>query len=298
MAIELAAARTKILTPTEILDRLNKRLDLLSSGPRDAPQRQQTLRAAIGWSYDLLDPDAQALFSRLGVFNGGFTLTAAEAVCGPQALDGIAALVDQSLLTRGSGRFGMLETVREYALERLADERAVRDRHAHAFADEFKGAEVGMESPAMPDWLRRLDADRENLHAALRHANATRDADTAQRLVAALWRYWCIRGTLTEARTLAGEAVALGGEPELRVPAINAVGVLAAENGDFACAHEHFTAALELAREIGAVERVVRVQPPTSAASRSTRATTTRRSRASRRQRTPCATPTLSATSA
>ena len=120
LAIELAAARMKVLSPASILERLEHRLDLLSAGPRDAPLRQQTLRAAIGWSYDLLDPTAQALFARLGVFVGGFTLEAAEAVCGPDALDGIAALVEQSLVTRRAGRFGMLETVREYALDRLA----------------------------------------------------------------------------------------------------------------------------------------------------------------------------------
>ena len=160
-------------TAKEILDRLTKRLDLLSSGPRDAPARQQTLRAAIAWSYDLLDRGTKTLFASSASSAAASRSTAAEAVCGPQALDGIAALTDHSLLTRAAGRFTMLETVREYALEQLADERAVRDRHARAFAQQFADAETGMESPAMPDWLRRLDADRENLHAALRHANAT-----------------------------------------------------------------------------------------------------------------------------
>ena len=120
LAIELAAARMKVLTPAAILERLGRRLDLLSSGSRDAPARQQTLRAAIGWSYDLLEPSAQTIFERLGVFSGGFTLEAAEAVCGFDALDGIAALVEHSLLTSRSGRFEMLETVREYAHDRLA----------------------------------------------------------------------------------------------------------------------------------------------------------------------------------
>src|SRR4051812_6429554 len=120
LAIELAAARIKVLSPGEILDRLSRRLDLLSSGPRDAPVRQQTLRAAIGWSYDLLDGEGKRLFCELGVFSGGFTLAAAEAVCGLAALDGIAALADHSLVARGGDRrFAMLDTVREYALERL-----------------------------------------------------------------------------------------------------------------------------------------------------------------------------------
>src|SRR4051812_22924918 len=132
LAIELAAARIKVLTPAEILDRLSRRLDLLSSGSRDAPQRQQTLRAAIGWSYDLLDPEARQLFAQLGVFVGGFTLTAAETVCGPAALDGIAALADHSLLNRPDGRYAMLETVRDFAREKLEHADAVRDRHAQA----------------------------------------------------------------------------------------------------------------------------------------------------------------------
>jgi tetratricopeptide (TPR) repeat protein len=260
LAIELAAARTKVLTPHEILERLTHRLDLLSTGPRDAPRRQQTLRAAIGWSYDLLDPDAQRLFSQLGVFNGGFTLSAAEAVCGPAALDGIAALADHSLLSRADGRFQMLETVREYALEQLADDRPIRDRHARAFADAFTGAEQGMESPAMPDWLRRLDADRENLHAALRHATLSGDADAALRLVNALWRYWSMRGGLAEARALAAAALALdGATDEVRLPAINGAGVIAAEHGDFPAARVHFETALQLARELGLRDRIARI---------------------------------------
>ncbi|HET6551290.1 MAG TPA: tetratricopeptide repeat protein, partial [Solirubrobacter sp.] len=263
LAIELAAARIKVLTPAEILDRLARRLDLLSTGPRDVPRRQQTLRAAIGWSYDLLDEDTRRLFAELGVFAGGFTLAAAEAVCGPQALDGIAALADHSLLTRGGGRFGMLETVREYALERL-DEcgalDAVRDRHARAFAELLHGAERGMERPEMPDWLRRLDADRENAHAALRHANAAGDAATAQLLVGSLWRYWTMRGTLVEGRQLAVAALALdGAQPEVRMTAVNGAGVLAAEQGDFAAAREHFEEALALAQATGARDRVVRI---------------------------------------
>ncbi len=157
LAIELAAARIKVLSPAEILDRLSRRLDLLSAGPRDAPQRQQTLRAAIGWSYDLLDAETKRLFCELGVFNGGFTLVAAEAVCGPAALDGIAALTDHSLLARGSDRrFTMLETVREYALERLEqsgrlDE--VRDHHARAYVELLAGAEDGMVGAELPQWL-------------------------------------------------------------------------------------------------------------------------------------------------
>jgi predicted ATPase/DNA-binding SARP family transcriptional activator len=252
LAIELAAARTKVLSPGEILDRLGRRLDLLSSGPRDAPARQQTLRAAIAWSYDLLAPAAQTLFSQLSVFAGGFTLATAEAVCGIEALDGIQALADQSLVTRAQdGRFGMLETVREYALERLADEDGVRERHARVFAEQVQGAEAGMTGAALPDWLRRLDADHDNVRAALRHALAAGDAETALGMVGPLWRYWLMRGHIAEGRALAGAALALpGGPPLLRMSTANA-GILAGEQGDFAAARTLFEECLAAARDGG-----------------------------------------------
>ena len=159
LAIELAAARTKVLTPAAILDRLGHRLDLLSAGPRDAPARQQTLRAAIGWSYDLLDPSARTIFERLGVFVGGLTLEAAEAVCGADALDGIAALVEHSLLTSRDGRYAMLETVREYALDRLAASGRARRR-----------------PPGPRPLLRRVRRRRRARHGERGHARMARPA--------------------------------------------------------------------------------------------------------------------------
>ncbi|RKQ87271.1 putative ATPase [Solirubrobacter pauli] len=260
LAIELAAARIKVLSPQEILDRLARRLDLLSAGPRDAPQRQQTLRAAIGWSYDLLDADAQRLFRELGVFSGGFTLAAAEAVCGPQALDGIAALADHSLLTPADGRFAMLETVREYALEQLGDDQDVRDRHARAYVHLLAEAEDGLVSPQQRDWLERLDADHDNIRAALRHTIAVHDGDTALALVAPLWRYWLLRGGVSEGRELCRGALALdGGTAEARLRTANGAGILAAEQGDFDAARGHFEAALEPARELGLRDREARI---------------------------------------
>ncbi|HEX6022160.1 MAG TPA: BTAD domain-containing putative transcriptional regulator [Solirubrobacter sp.] len=249
LAIELAAARIKVLTPAQILDRLSRRLDLLSTGSRDAPQRQRTLRAAIGWSYDLLDAPAKRLFAQLGVFAGGFTLQAAEAVCGPDALDGIAALADHSLLARDGHRFGMLETVREFALEHLEDADAVRDRHARACAELFQGAEAGMRSKDLPSWVARIDADHDNLRAAIRHAIAARDAETALSLVWSVAHYWGTRGHVGEGRELAEAALAAGdGPPLLRMHVENGAGVLAAEQGDFDAARKHFETALELAR--------------------------------------------------
>jgi predicted ATPase/DNA-binding SARP family transcriptional activator len=262
LAIELAAARMKVLTPAAILDRLSKRLDLLSSGPRDAPLRQQTLRAAIGWSYDLLDPSARTIFERVGVFVGGFTLEAAEAVCGPDALDGIAALVEHSLLTSHAGRFELLETVREYALDRLAttgEQESVRRDHARHFAEAVEGGERGVESAEIGSWLDRLDADRENIRAAIACAVANGDAATALTLCANVWRYWERRGHLSEARETLASALASGdGPPSLRQRSLNGAGALAGEQGDFAAAKVLFEESAALAHEIGDEYRAAR----------------------------------------
>lgn len=263
LAIELAAARTKVLAPAKILDRLGRRLDLLSAGPRDAPRRQQTLRAAIGWSYDLLEPVAQELFEKLGVFSGGFTLEAAEAVGGFDALDSIAELVEHSLVTSRDGRFGMLETVREYALDRLAangrlDE--VRRAHALHFTEAIQGAERGVESPEIGEWLDRMDAERENIRVAIAFAVADGDAETALSLCANIWRYWERRGNINEGRETLASALASGdGPPELRQRALNGAGALAGEAGDFAVSKLLFEESLALAEQLGDGYRAARV---------------------------------------
>jgi predicted ATPase/tetratricopeptide (TPR) repeat protein len=179
LAIELAAARSKVLSPAAMLVRLDSRLSLLTAGPRAADDstadRHRTLRAAIDWSHDLLAPDEQRLFRRLAVFMGGFTLEAAEAVAGAGALDGVAALLDRSLLQRGEvagePRFSMLETIREYALERLAenrgDEDAARAAHAAFFLSLAGRSRAGSAGPGQPAWESRLDAEETNLRAAL-----------------------------------------------------------------------------------------------------------------------------------
>ena len=264
LAIELAAARSKVLSPPAILDRLERQLDLLTAGPRDAPERQRTLRAAIGWSYDLLESEARTLFAELGVFVGGWTLESAEAITGPDALDGIAALVDQSLVTRDGDRFAMYDSIRAYALEQLGalgGLEPVRRRHARAFAALTEQAEDGIKGPAQADWFRRLDADAENLRAATTFALADGDTDTALRLAGGLFRFWAARGALTERRGLLATALAAGaGSPRPRVNALHAAGVMAAEAGDFGAAESHFTAALELARAVGDRARVARLQ--------------------------------------
>ncbi len=263
LAIELAAARSKVLAPAAILDRLEHRLDLLSAGPRDAPARQQTLRAAIGWSYDLLEPADRELFAALGAFVGGWSLEMAEAVCGLAALDGIANLVDHSLVTRSGNRFWLLENVREYALERLAqtgETEAVRRRHAHAFADAVAGGERGLHGPETAFWLQHLDADRENVRAAIAFSLADGDAETALRICGGVWRYWVTRGNLAEGRAFTSRALAgAQGEPDVRMSALNGAGVMAGEQGDFTAARARFEEMLALAREHGALDREARV---------------------------------------
>ena len=168
LAVELAAARTKLLAPERLLERLDSALPLLTGGARDAPERQRTLRATIEWSYDLLDPDARELFARLAVFAGAFPLEAAEEICGAD-LDGLAALVDSSLVKPvGDDRFLMLETIGEYARERLEDAGAdeLRRRHARYFAAVAEEA-YRHRFDAEAEWSARLELDHDDLRAAL-----------------------------------------------------------------------------------------------------------------------------------
>jgi predicted ATPase len=261
LAIELAAARAKLLTPAAILARLEHRLDLLGAGSRDAPARQQTLRAAIGWSYDLLDAGTREVFADLGVFVGGWTLEAAEDVCGRRALDGLSALVDHSLVIATGDRFAMLETVREYALERLRDggaEAEVRARHARAFARFATGADEHLLGPDAGAWLDRLEAEHENVRAAIGFAAAAGDAETALALCGD-WRYWTMRGNLAEGRAVMAMALAAGaGPPDRRLRTLNSAGILASEQGDFVAARGHWEEATELARRTDAPDRLAR----------------------------------------
>ena len=186
LALELAAARCNVLSPRALLERLDSRLDLLQAAPGSGvSERQWTLRGAIAWSYELLDPAQQQLFTSLGAFVGGFTADAAEAVAGGRDVDvveGIESLLRNNLLTTGrSGgdepRLGMLETIREYALERLAargDGESVRRRHAEYCLVLAEAAEPGLLGPDQREWLERLDAERDNIRAALTWALGSR----------------------------------------------------------------------------------------------------------------------------
>ena len=169
LALELAAVRVKALSTQELLRRLGKRLPLLTGGPRDAPERQRTLRATIGWSYELLDPEEQRLFAGLAIFRGGSTLEAIERVCGAD-LDTVAALIDKSLLRREGDRYLMLETIGEFAAERLAESDeldALSRRHAEYYLELARSVEDLIRSPKAAARLDELERDHENLRAAL-----------------------------------------------------------------------------------------------------------------------------------
>jgi predicted ATPase/DNA-binding SARP family transcriptional activator len=260
LAIELAAARTKLLPPQTLLSRLGNRLELLTGGRRDAPQHQQTLRMTLDWSYDLLEPDAQRLLAQLGTFAGGWTLHSAESVCAghDSVLEGLAALVDESLVRQretdaGEPRFSMLEIVREYALERLVgfgDRDEIRRRHLEHFVEFAEEAEPKLADREQIAWFARLEDEHENLRAALGYALESGDGESALRLVVGIRRFWQIHGYLAEGReSIESALAAVPEEPsEARANALNMVGILAGEQGEFDAARERFEAALAEAR--------------------------------------------------
>jgi predicted ATPase/class 3 adenylate cyclase len=198
LALELAAARVKVLDARSLLQRLDRALPLLTSGARDAPQRQRTLRAAIEWSYNLLGPAGKSLLARLGVFAGSFSLDAAEAVASAD-LDGLAELVDSSLLKpTGDGRFILLETIREYALELLedtGDAAARRQSHATYFLALAERSETELAKADQARWMALLVADEDNLREAMARSAANADTELVLRFVSALWLFWYRRGS-------------------------------------------------------------------------------------------------------
>ncbi|MCA1612318.1 MAG: tetratricopeptide repeat protein, partial [Acidobacteria bacterium] len=275
LAIELAAARIKLLSPPAMRARLEKRLQLLTGGARDLPPRQQTLRGAIDWSYDLLGPAEQKLFRRLAAFVGGCTLEAAEAVCdstadlGLDILDGIESLMNKSLIQRveppgGEPRFVLLETIREYALERLAssgEEPQIRRAHAAycvvlAEDEAAEGSKRGgaARGPSVSQersgWLDRLELEHDNFRAALDWLIHAGEADWGLRLGVALFQFWEEREYLTQGRERLGQLLSLpraAARSQLRARALFAAGVLAADRGIARKFHEE---ALEINREL------------------------------------------------
>jgi predicted ATPase/DNA-binding CsgD family transcriptional regulator len=264
LAIELAAARAKLLSPQEIRSRLGQRLALLTGGASDQPLRQRTLRATIDWSYELLPPEDRALFRRLAIFIGGCTLEAAQAVAGENdrdILDGIASLVNKSVLqaetaSGGETRFRMLETIREYALECLIESGeigATERRHAQFCCALAERAEPQLRGPSQEEWLARLDADYDNLRGALAWSAQPGEAEVGLRLASALWRFWQIRGYLTEGRERVELLLALT-NPSDRTPgragAQTCVGSLAFFQGDYDRARALFNESLETQRHL------------------------------------------------
>jgi predicted ATPase len=266
LALELAAARVKLLPPAALLARLEQRLPLLAAGARDLPLRQQTMRDTIAWSHDLLAPVEQRFFRRLAVVAGGFTIEGVEGVIGvtlstPHVLDLVASLVDQSLLRAiapagDAPRFALLDTVREYAGERLAasgEEMAVRRAHASFFRGLAEHAEQELTGPDQAAWLDRLEAEHNNVREALAWS-IDHDASAALRLVASLWRFWWMRGYLREGRDWAEAALARdGGSPLERARALHVAGDLAQEQGDYSRARSLLTAGRALALTAGAL---------------------------------------------
>jgi non-specific serine/threonine protein kinase len=265
LALELAAARLKLLPLPVVLDRLGRRLDLLTGGARDLPARHQTLRSAIAWSYDLLGAPEQQLFRRLGVFVDSFSAEAAEAVCDPHGAlglavwDGLASLVDQSLLRQeeqgGAPRFRMLETLREYALERLAESEeleSLQQVHAEYYLAWAETAERELAGAQQAIWLARTETEYSNLRTALATWLAQPDGAAAGRLASTLGLFWETRGYLREGRRWLADVLGAAGVPaQVRAKVLTTSALLAWVQGDYAQARSHYAESLALYRSAG-----------------------------------------------
>jgi non-specific serine/threonine protein kinase len=252
LALELAAARASVLSPKQMLERLSKRLDLFKGG-RDADPRQQTLRATIAWSHELLSDEEQQLFARLAVFAGGCTLEAAEKVLEAE-LDTLQSLVDKSLVRHTAERFWMLETIREYAAEQLEDSGEFdqrRRQHADwcvALAEEAYPHLRG--SPT--EWLNRLELEHDNLRAALDRLEASGETQLALQLAGALYRFWYLRGHFADGRARLERLLDVdANRTAARARALNGASVMAGSTGDPATDRLRSEEALALHRELG-----------------------------------------------
>ena len=253
LAIELAAARVKALSSRQILERLEQRLPLLTGGARDLPERQRTLRATIAWSEELLTPGERRLFARLAVFRGGCTLQVAERVADAD-LDTLQSLVDKSLVRYRAGRFWMLETIREYATERLVDSdeaEPLRRRHTEHFAAHAAEAEPHLQQDSAA-WLDRLDPEHDNLRAALGQLEASGETEAAQAMAAALSRFWYLKGHLVEGGRSLERLLEIDRRPTAaRARALNGAAIMAINLGDNAAARRRAEEALALHRALG-----------------------------------------------
>ncbi len=266
LAIELAAARVKVLVVEQIAARLRDRFQLLTGGGRTAPPRHQTLRAAMDWSYDLLSEQERALLRRLSVFAGGCTLETVEAVCSgngietSQLLDLVTSLVDKSLVnveTRsGETRYGLLETVRQYAREKLqesGDEAAIQHRHSKWYLALAERAEPELRGPEQSAWLTRLESDHDNFRASLEWLIHRGEVESALRLSAGLWRFWFTRGYLREGRGRLEESLRRSADaaPLLRAKALVGAGYLALNQEDYVAASALLEESLAIGQRLG-----------------------------------------------
>lgn len=260
LAIELAAARLKIFSPKTLLQRLERRLPLLTGGAKDRPTRQQTLRATIDWSYELLTHEERALFSRLSVFAGGCTIEAADAVyVADKDLDlveGLASLVDKSLLRRQGEdelRFFMLETIREYAVERLEEtglQAEVRDAHAGFYYQMVDGVEMELVGPDQVAWMRRLDREIDNIRSALSWLTEIGSGREAVCLAGTLWRYWDSRALCEEGRRWLSAALLAAGGADPDGKANQRLGMLLSSQGRFLEAKPFFEKSLKISQQL------------------------------------------------
>jgi predicted ATPase/class 3 adenylate cyclase len=281
LAIELAAARTRVLPPQKMLERLGNRFKLLKGGPRDLPTRQQTLRGTIDWSYELLEEEEKILFGRLSVFSGGRTLEAIEEICDPEgeleALEGVELLLEKSLLRQEEGverepRFVMLETVHEYAREKLqesGEEQEIKRAHAQYFLALAEEGESEVRGSEAAKWLQRLEAEHDNMREALSWSLG-QEKELGLRLAGALWRFWWLRSHYSEGRRWLENALAVDGRgsPSARAMALAGIGEIASHQGDLdqaqeACeeglkllAHEASQAKIYLLLSLGKVARL------------------------------------------
>src|SRR5438067_831407 len=270
LAIELAAARTKVLSPEQLLARLQPSLTLLTSAARTVPERQRTLRGAISWSYDLLTEAERRLFTLLSVFRGGWTLAAAESIArpeelGPDTLGGLSSLVDKSLIRAddpsGQPRFSMLDTIREFAEEQLSsgELEAVRQRHGYYFLEFAGAAEAHLTGADQGEWLAALEREHANLREALRWAVDTDQAQLAQEAAGALWRFWHQHGHLAEGRRWFDEILATpsGRQPTAaRGKALTGAGGISWWQIDHSSARAFYDEALAVERQGGEPARM------------------------------------------
>ena len=266
LAIELAAARLRIFTPQAMLDRLDHRFGLLAGGARDLPERQQTLRGAIAWSHDMLEEPERALFASLAVFVGGAGLEAIERTCGDEVdgdmLDVLVSLVEKSLVRQSEGiagepRFGMLETIREFAMEQAVQRTvwpALRARHAEFFTVLAERSAAEIMGSAKREWLDRLEQDHDNLRAALSWTVETPAAEMGMRLGSAIWRFWQMRGYLPEGLERLEQVLGLKESnryPERRAEALSAAAGIAYWLAESDRSRQRYVEEIEVRRALG-----------------------------------------------